>query len=372
MSTNEEFARDDLVRTVRELSDSYEELSLLYRLSETLAGLDVDAICSKILDEAIQSFDLEIAAVMLYDEITDELFTQESRGAWDHSTKFPKNNAAWWQAVFKGRPIALTRAQASEMPLHLKSVQSMLFCPMIGKKKIIGLLIAADTRAGKEFYSNDIKLLSAITRQAALFIENAFLTKEVENFLLGTIRSFVKALEATSLWTAGHTERVTEYSLAIGREMGLDAPTLQRLKICGLLHDIGKIATPREILNKEKILSEEEWDEIRRHPEIGASILEGLEKFSYVAECIKYHHEFYNGENSKYGIRGDDIPLLSRILAVADSFDAMTSDRPYKRKMNLADAVRELETKGGTQFDPDVVRAFTRLIARGEWPFRAL
>jgi putative nucleotidyltransferase with HDIG domain len=142
--------------------------------------------------------------------------------------------------------------------------------------------------------------------------------------------------------------------------MGLDLNLLERLKICGLLHDIGKIATPKEILNKEHYLDHDEWLEIRKHPEVGAGILEGLERFTDVIECIKYHHEFYDGRNSAHGIKGEDIPLLSRILAVADAFDAMTSDRPYRKRKSAEESTTEIQAKSGTQFDPKVVGAFVR------------
>jgi putative nucleotidyltransferase with HDIG domain len=164
------------------------------------------------------------------------------------------------------------------------------------------------------------------------------------------------------LWTAGHTERVTEYALAIGKELGLDQRRIERLRICCLLHDIGKIATPKEILNKEANLTGGGWHEIRRHPSIGAGILGGMEKFSDITKSIKYHHEHYDGKMSIHGLKGDAIPLSSRILAVADAFDAMTSDRPYRSKKSVKEAVEEIQDFSGTQFDPKVVFAFTKWV----------
>jgi putative nucleotidyltransferase with HDIG domain len=198
----------------------------------------------------------------------------------------------------------------------------------------------------------------AISSQAGLSVENAMLYAELEGLLLGAIRSLVKALEATSYWTAGHTERVTEYALAIGRLLNLQGDMLEKLKISSLLHDIGKIATPREILNKNEALSESELIEIRKHPAIGAEILGEMVQFNEVILCIKYHHEHWDGKNSIFGLKYEEIPLLARILSVADTFDALTSDRPYRPCKKKEEAIQEIKRCSGSQFDPAVVDAF--------------
>lgn len=358
MENDIDLLKDDLVATVKELSASYEELSLLYQFSENLSGLDVDGICSKVIDESLSYVGAETAAVMLLDEASDELFTKDYRGRWKGSFTLRRDDSPLWQAVEKRRSIAICNVTTNALYNILPQLTSILICPMIGKKKAIGLLIVANKLDNEEYYSNDIKLISAIARQASLFIENVMLSREMENFLIGTIRSFVKVLEASSLWTAGHTERVTEYALAVGNEMGLNAEELERLKICSLLHDIGKIATPKEILNKSAKLSDDEWGEIKNHPSVGAEILDGLEKFTDINECIKYHHEHFDGNKGIHGLKGEEIPLLARILAVADAFDAMTSDRPYRKKKSLKVTVLEIVSMSGTQFDPKVVKAF--------------
>ncbi len=360
MDSDKNSIQEDLLQTVKELSDSYEELSLLYRFSGTISGLDVDDICLKVIDEAVSSIDTETAAVLLLDEDLNELVTHSSTGSWDRSLLIKWDGSAFWKAITRKRPVCINNMSENDLSGSLPGLESLVICPMSGKKKIIGLLVVADKASKEEFYSNDIKLINTIAQQAALFIENAILSREMEYFLIGTIRSFVKALEASSLWTAGHTERVTEYALAIGTELGIGSTERERLKICCLLHDIGKIATPKEILNKPSELTEDEWREIRRHPSTGAGILEGLEKFTDIVECIKYHHEHYDGGTSIHGLMGDDIPLPSRILAVADAFDALTSDRPYRKKRSVQDAITEIQDFSGTQFDPKVVFAFTK------------
>ena len=146
--------------------------------------------------------------------------------------------------------------------------------------------------------------------------------------------------------------------------MGLSGKNLERLRICSLLHDIGKIAVPREILNKNDVLTEEEEKEIRRHPLIGAEILGGFAQLQDVVQGIKYHHEWWDGGNSLLGLKGEDIPLCARILAVADSFDAMSSDRPYRRKKTQDETIDEINKLAGRQFDPMVVEAFMKWISQ--------
>ncbi|MBI4685321.1 MAG: HD domain-containing protein [Nitrospirae bacterium] len=242
----------------------------------------------------------------------------------------------------------------------LHGLKSALLCPLVGKKKTVGLVVLADKFSGDEFYSYDVKLLRIISKHAAMAIENALLYEEIEDLLLGTIKSFVKALETTTDWTAGHTERVTIYAEGIANEMGLDEKQIARLRICSLLHDIGKIAVPREILNKKGRLEHDEWIEIRKHPLVGVAILSGLKPFSDILDGIKYHHEYWDGTKGLFGLTGENIPLMARILAVADAFDAMTSDRPYRSRKSREETLKEITEFSGKQFDPVVVHAFQR------------
>jgi putative nucleotidyltransferase with HDIG domain len=351
-------APDDLTVTVRELSNTYEELSLLYRLSGVFSLLSVDDICDQIVQEAMSAIGVQTAAVLFLDAEGVKLSTKNFRGDWNAVREFVKDEGVLWKTIASRKPAAFCKLAETEHHSSFPQLKSLMVCPLVGKKKLIGILLVADKVAEEEFYSHDLKLLNAITAQAGLAIENAFLYGELEALLIGAIRSLVKALEATSFWTAGHTERVTEYAVGIGGHIGLEREMLERLKICALLHDIGKIGTPKEILNKKGSLGVEEWKEIRRHPELGADILVELTQFKDVVMGVKYHHEYWDGSGGIYGLRGEDIPLMARILSVADAFDAMTSDRPYKQMKSREGAVEEIVRCSGAQFDPKVVSAF--------------
>ncbi len=352
--------KNDLFATVQELSNVYEELSLLYRVAGTFASLSIEDICSRMVDEAISTIGVTTAAVLFHDERQDILFTQSFRGAWDNHRTFARDNAVIWRAIEARKPSAFCRVAETEHNGYIPGIRSLMVCPILGKRKTVGAVVVADKEGDQEFFAHDTKLLMALSAQAGLSIENAMLYKELEVMLVGAIKSLVKALEATSHWTAGHTERVTEYALAIGRMMNLEPDVLARLKICSLLHDIGKIATPKEILNKGDALSEGEWCEIKKHPGVGADILGEMHQFMDVINGIKYHHEHWNGEKSIFGLKREEIPLMARILSVADAFDALTSDRPYRSRKSREDAVQEIMRCSGAQFDPNVVDAFLR------------
>ncbi len=352
----------DLSLTIQELSNVYEELSLLYRISEVFSFLSIDEIATRIANEAINTIGVRTAAVLFLDEKGEKLFTKVSKGDWNDSRVFDKTWKVIWNAIDSRKPSAFCRLVETEYKDSLPELASLMVCPLIGKVKVIGAIVVADKESEEEFFSNDSKLLSAIAAQAGLAIENAMLYSELESLLLGAIRSLVKALEASSCWTAGHTERVTEYSIGIGRVMGLENELIEKLKISALLHDIGKIATPKEILNKNGNLEKHEWLEIKRHPALGAEILVELKQFKEIVQSVKYHHEHWDGSDGIFGLKREEIPLMARILAVADAFDAMTSDRPYRKKMTKEDAIREITRCAGSQFDPFVVDAFLKWV----------
>ncbi len=356
--------RKDLELTVRELSDAYEELSLLYKLSDILSGIGVDEIAERVVDEAINTLDVKTAAVLFLDETRERLYTKSFRGVWSKDTVILSGDKVIWNAVEAGKPVAFCKLSDAGFADYAHAERSILVCPLSGKEKVIGAIVLADRESQSEFYSNDIKLMMAMAYHAAITIENALLYKELEDFLLSAIKSLVKALEASSRWTAGHTERVTEYALSIGEAMDLSGKQLERLRICALLHDIGKIAVPREILDKADILTPDEERIVRRHPLIGAEILGGFTQLRDVILGIKYHHEWWDGSNSLLGLKGEDIPLMARILSVADAFDAMSSDRPYRRKKAGSETVKEIVSLSGRQFDPRVIEAFSEWISR--------
>jgi len=189
-------------------------------------------------------------------------------------------------------------------------------------------------------------------------------TKEIRKVFLGAIEALAFALEAKDKYTAGHSRRVTEIAVAIGKEMGLSANDLEDLRWGGLLHDVGKIAIDQLIQNKPGELTAEEYEHIMTHPHVGAGIVKPVVNDRVVA-MIEHHHDYYDGSRSEQGESGEDIPLGARILAVADAFDAMTSDRPYREAMSISEALSEIKRCSGSQFDPAIVDAFYKIPVAG-------
>ncbi len=351
--------RDDLLLTTRELSGAYEELSIFHRLSQTLAGLTLEQIYDKLLDEIQAMLDVKTAAIMLINEEGNELYTVFFRGKWPGEKVFKKGNNVFWTTIEQRSPKVV--GDIIGLSARIK-ISPVLICPVIGKKKALGAIIIGERASGKEFYSADIKFLIAIASQAALAIENASLYQELENLLLSTVVAFGKAIDSRSHWTYGHSDRVTKYAVDIAREMEMDEGFIEKLKICSLLHDIGKITIPIDILDKPSGLTELEMNQMNRHPFIGARIFEDFKPFKDIVEGIKHHHERWDG-NGFYGeLKGDKIPLMARIIAVADAYDALTSDRPYRKKKNREEVITEIADKAGKQFDPKLVQIFFKVM----------
>jgi putative nucleotidyltransferase with HDIG domain len=190
--------------------------------------------------------------------------------------------------------------------------------------------------------------------------------EDLDDLSVGTLTSLARAVDTKSAWTGGHSERVTEMALNIGREMGLSLEVLQDLQRGGLLHDVGKIGIPNEILDKPGKLTDEEYAMIKQHPRMGLRILEPIKKFTSVIQLVLQHHERFDGKGYPDGVSGEQISLGARILAVADVYDALVSDRLYRAGMSLERALSIIREESGRQFDPVVVDAFLRVIERQE------
>lgn len=186
--------------------------------------------------------------------------------------------------------------------------------------------------------------------------------RELEDLFMKFVSAMVSALDAKSTWTRGHSERVAAYAEQIARELGLDEGEIRDIRLAGLLHDVGKIGTCDYLLEKPERLTEEEYGVVKKHPSQGARILGGIKQLRHIVPTIKYHHERLDGKGYPEGLENGDIPLQARILHVADSFDSMTADRPYRPSPGIEYAMSELEENSGSQFDPHVVRVFLRLI----------
>ncbi len=213
-----------------------------------------------------------------------------------------------------------------------------------------------------EFGTCEASLIHAAAGTLAAHAYNATLFREKELLLIGVIRAMINAIDAKDSYTCGHSDRVAIISKCIGEELELDARECERLYTCGLLHDIGKIGVPDHVLKKPARLSDEEYAIIKKHPTVGFDILNHMPELEYLLPGVLHHHEEFDGSGYPLGLKGEAIPLFGRILAVADSYDAMTSSRPYRTAMPTAKAEGILLGGAGTQWDPRVVDAFMRAL----------
>jgi putative nucleotidyltransferase with HDIG domain len=240
-------------------------------------------------------------------------------------------------------------------------IRSSLLVPLVTKGETIGLLDIGSTFHGRLAPAH-LSTADNIGAQITVALENARLYEDLQQSIVGTITSLVAAIDAKSPWTNGHSARVTRYAVELGREMGLKEHALERLRLSALLHDVGKIGTYDVVLDKPGKLTEEEFELVKKHPRKGADIIAPIKQLTDVIPGVLHHHERYNGKGYPDGLKGEDIPLQARILCVADSYDAMTADRPYRTASGKDYAISELKRGSGTQFDPEVIAVFLKVL----------
>jgi HD-GYP domain-containing protein (c-di-GMP phosphodiesterase class II) len=335
--------------------------------------LDIDALLNIILQKAEELMDAEASSVFRIDEEKNELYFMTARGEKGKEVKeirIPMGKGiVGWVAEHK-KPLLV--ADVTKDPRWFKGVdkktkfvtRSIIAVPLFVKGKIIGVAEVLNKRGNKKFDEEDLEMYTALANQIAIAIENASLYKELDELFLSSIRAIVEAIDAKDPYTKGHSARVVEYALLIGEGMDLDKEVLKDLELSAVLHDVGKIGIPDKILSKPGLLTDEEYAYMKRHPELGAEIVEPIRKLKKLVPDILHHHEKYNGKGYPLGLKGDQIPLGARIIAIADSFDAMTSDRPYRPRMEIQVALQEIRNNRGTQFDPQLANIFITVVEK--------
>jgi len=246
-----------------------------------------------------------------------------------------------------------------------QEITSAMFVPLKIREKVFGILTAFVCHSQKRFTEKDLYYLSFLSQSAAHAIENMALYENIYENLFATLYAFVKAVEARDLYTRQHSSRVTGLSLILSQHLGCSKEEQDILNFAGHLHDIGKIGIRDDILLKPGRLTDEEFEKIKDHPVIGANILEQLGLWERERQIIRCHHERFDGAGYPDGLMRQQIPFLARILSVADVYDAMASDRAYRKKMEDEVIIRIINEGGGTQFDPDVVVAFNNAYKAG-------
>lgn len=235
----------------------------------------------------------------------------------------------------------------------------LIAVPLQRQDQLLGCLFGLDKKSG-EFDSVDSKLLNSIGNESAIYLENAMLFEDVHGLMMGLLHSLTSAVDAKDAYTCGHSERVALLSRHLAREIKLSDFEVERIYMAGLLHDVGKICVPEAVLQKAGKLTPEEFDQMKKHPEIGARILQDIKQIKDIIPGVMHHHERYDGKGYPSGLAGANIPLMGRIICLSDCFDAMTSNRTYRKALPLEVALTEIRRCSGTQFDPTLAEAFLK------------
>jgi len=342
------------------------ETVFLYRISEAMGStIRLDFLLNLILETAIKELEADMAWVLLLDEKNNRLIPKASLGIppqmWESGFLNGNDSISRW-VIKNAKPQIFDKDKipplAGFLPWEFKrKIRSGISHPLMAKGKVIGILTLIRTEGHLSgFTIGQIHSLSIIASKAASAIENSKLYEEIKKSYMQTLTALANAVEARDTYTRGHTERVWYMAQLIAKEMGWEEDKLWEVKMGGILHDIGKIGVPDAILNKPEALTQEEFEVMKQHPACGAKILEGISFLKPAIPYVLYHHERYDGKGYPNRLRGDQIPIQGRLMAVVDTFDAITSDRPYRKSKGFKLAIKEIKDFSGTQFDPKVAK----------------
>lgn len=337
--------------------------------------MESDKIFGTIVKTTMETLHSQIGYILLYDSekkaftVTTMLGHDEASA---HDTAIPAHPSTIASWIMENRkPLLISNIdnapQFSRFSLLGYERRSMISVPLAVKDEVIGTLSVVNKTDDSIYTENDLEFLSTIASQASVAISNVRLYENQQKTYVNTIHALVSAIEASDSYTRGHSERVTRYSVALARKMNLSHDRLSIVERASILHDIGKIGINLALLHKEGKLTTEDVDELRQHPNIGMRILEPIEFLHDVRLCIGQHHERYDGTGYPNNVDHSGLLLESRILAIADAYDAMTSDRPYRQALPKETAIRELLENAGTQFDPALVPHFVHLLETCEF-----
>jgi len=352
-----------------ERSERVRELSALNQLARAIGtDIELDAVLHNALAQAVAVTAADIGSIMLLDSTGSVLEIAAAIGLPDDiiaSTHEPLGaGISGWVAASR-QPVVLPDGKDERFKAETvrDDISSAIAVPLVFKDEVIGVINLSRRESPEPFSTENLNVVTSFAGQLAVAIKNARLYSDLESTFLGTISSLAAAVDAKDPYTYGHSTEVTEFADAIGRKMRLPESDRHTLHIAATLHDIGKIGIDSEILRKPERLDQEERAAMERHPSIAADILAPLDFLQDAVPMILFHHERYGGEGYPSGIAGQTIPLGARIISVADAFNAMVSDRPYRAGLPRDAAIQELRDNVGTQFDPLVVTAFLEVLA---------
>lgn len=345
----------------------------LFEISKLLVTeIDLAHLFKIITEVLVQEFSVDRVSLMLVDDASGDLVIRASHGLpADMALKARRKQGEGISGLVlkKRKPLIISNGKhpdpevmetlnCDDMPLSAMSV------PLIGKSKAFGTLNVSKF-SDPPFTTSDLQVLLILSSQAVTAMENAGLYEDLRESYLRTVQALVAAVEAKDPYTRWHSTNVAKYAVAIARDMGMSPSHLEEIHIASILHDVGKIGISERIISKPERLNREEFNIMKDHPSHGIRILEPIGFAPAIVSAIYQHHERYDGQGYPQGLAGEQITLSARILNVADTIDAMVSERPYRGMISSNEVLLELDRESGKQFDPVVVGSAKRLIEKG-------
>jgi len=360
--------RKELSRKVRQKTKA---LSFLYKIERDVSTkLRLDEVLKTVVERVSSILNVNICSILLINEKTGRLSIKFAKGLDQKIVEGTElevgDKISGWVAEHN-KPILVRNieednrfAKRSEEKYYNKSLMSV---PLAIRDKVIGVLNVNNKKSRRIFNQEDFRLLKQIAAQVAIVIENAKLYRSLTDLYMHTITSLATAIDARDHYTRRHSEMVAKYAVAIAEAMKLSPERVELIRQASRLHDIGKIGVHDFILLKSDRLTDEEWEEVKLHSVKGAEILKPLIVFlDGVIDMVKQHHERYDGRGYPGSYKNGEIDIGARIMAVADAFDAMLSERPYRKAYSKEKAIEELKGNSGTQFDPNIVETFLKVL----------
>ncbi len=358
--------------TSKHLADANKELVLRISELDTIneigkaitSTMDTDELLNLCLEKINEKLKVEHSSIMLFDEKKDELIVRACKGE--------RCNEVLGKTQKIGEGIA-GRVAKEKKPILVKNIddngfgretqsgyvtRSYVSAPLISGERLLGVINITDKISRENLSETDVNCLCIMAAQVGIALENIRLCKAIEGNCFNTVRSLVNLLEARDNYTNGHSQKVSEYAASIADMIGVSPKEKNILCHAALLHDIGNIGISERILNKPGKLNESEFDVIKSHPIIGEKIIEPLGFLREASHHIRGHHERFDGSGYPDKLGGEDIPLLTKVMTVADVFEAMTSERTFRHSRSIKDAISELGRVAGKQLDPELVDAF--------------
>lgn len=362
----------EVVRDITEQKHTEERKRTIYEFTQKVsAHPELDYRLHEICHTVVQ-FGYRMVWVGLLDDVSKEVVPKAQAGfenGYLSSIKIRYNDSPLAQgptgrAIKSKQPVLQNHIMTD--PIYTpwrenamkRGYRSSAAFPILDEDMVVGVLNVYDVH--DEFPGKDIGFLQSFANLCASYIKISELLESLQDLFLGTIKALSETITAKSQWTGSHLDRVTTIAVAIGTEMRLSEKDLKNLKLVSLLHDIGKIGTYEALLDKPDVLTADEFNIVKLHAGRGAEMLSAIKQLKEIVGPVRYHHERYDGKGYPEGLKGEEIPLLSRILSVADAVDSMIADRPYRKGMAMKDIVDELTRGAGTHFDPLVVGAFLK------------